>query len=96
MNNTSNITSENILIAEDIVARWLSLTRGMNTHQPSFFLSLRVGIIHILMNARGHSYKKAEDLTQTVIQGWANEVDGMSISHPAVTNVLEVRIAQVL
>lgn len=84
-----------MLIAEDVVARWYSITRGMSVEKPVTIQILRILLNQALLR-RGHNPVKASQTVQSIIQGWAEECDGLRADHPTVQEVLEIRLAREL
>lgn len=84
-----------MLMAEDVVARWYSITRDMSVENPVTIQVLRLLLSQALLR-RGHHPHKASQMAQSIVQGWAEECDGLRADHPAVQEVLEVRLAREL
>ena len=81
--------------AEEIVARWYSLTRNRSIEEPNVLKILKINIAQALLSS-GHSPLTANDIATKVIIEWGQECEGLAVNRLEVMEVLQVRITQVI
>lgn len=89
------IRKNSLDIAEDIVCRWYSNTRGMDVHNKGVILSLKVILVHRLVN-QGVDAEVANRMAGDAIIRWAEECEGIPVENINVMECLMVHVSNLI
>lgn len=89
------IRKNSLDIAEDIVCRWYSNTRGMDVNCKGVILSLKAILVHKLVR-QGVDNEVANRLSGDAIIRWSEECEGIPVENINVMDCLIIHVSNLL